>query len=161
MKYVSIALLELKISLFNFYLFIYIFWVVSCICCFLALLQPQVITVILQVHMHCEACAQEIKRRILKMKGNFYFLLFVIIWFLFLFFCQFMFPLVSGLSLPFLAVLILGKKGKKEKVFGDSFVLSLQSGHFSNWSRIFYSEDPMWFPSIQVNSAFVGSNISS
>ncbi|KAH7857248.1 hypothetical protein Vadar_010557 [Vaccinium darrowii] len=31
--------------------------------------EPQVITVILQVHMHCEACAQEIKRRILKMKG--------------------------------------------------------------------------------------------
>ncbi|XP_028765196.1 heavy metal-associated isoprenylated plant protein 7-like [Neltuma alba] len=31
--------------------------------------EPQIITVILKVHMHCEACAQEIKRRILKMKG--------------------------------------------------------------------------------------------
>ncbi|KAL9329886.1 hypothetical protein ACSQ67_004889 [Phaseolus vulgaris] len=31
--------------------------------------QPQVITVVLRVHMHCEACAQEIKRRIEKMKG--------------------------------------------------------------------------------------------
>ncbi|XP_047314633.1 heavy metal-associated isoprenylated plant protein 7-like [Impatiens glandulifera] len=30
---------------------------------------PQVIIVALKVHMHCEACAQEIKRRILKMKG--------------------------------------------------------------------------------------------
>nr|XP_004235318.1 heavy metal-associated isoprenylated plant protein 7 [Solanum lycopersicum] len=30
---------------------------------------PQVITVVLKVHMHCEACAQEIKRRIQKMKG--------------------------------------------------------------------------------------------
>ncbi|ESW32008.1 hypothetical protein PHAVU_002G285600 [Phaseolus vulgaris] len=31
--------------------------------------EPQVITVVLRVHMHCEACAQEIKRRIEKMKG--------------------------------------------------------------------------------------------
>ncbi|KAJ4814739.1 Heavy metal transport/detoxification superfamily protein [Rhynchospora pubera] len=31
--------------------------------------EPQVITVVLKVHMHCEACAQEIKKRILKMKG--------------------------------------------------------------------------------------------
>ncbi|CAJ1937511.1 unnamed protein product [Sphenostylis stenocarpa] len=31
--------------------------------------EPQVITVVLKVHMHCEACAQEIKRRIEKMKG--------------------------------------------------------------------------------------------
>ncbi|XP_049343653.1 heavy metal-associated isoprenylated plant protein 7 [Solanum verrucosum] len=31
--------------------------------------EPQVITVVLRVHMHCEACAQEIKRRIQKMKG--------------------------------------------------------------------------------------------
>ncbi|KAK1569276.1 hypothetical protein Q3G72_034790 [Acer saccharum] len=30
---------------------------------------PQVITVVLKVHMHCEACAQEIKKRILRMKG--------------------------------------------------------------------------------------------
>nr|GLL22089.1 heavy metal-associated isoprenylated plant protein 7-like [Ipomoea trifida] len=30
--------------------------------------QPQVITVVLNVHMHCEACAQEIKRRIQRMK---------------------------------------------------------------------------------------------
>ncbi|XP_059304311.1 heavy metal-associated isoprenylated plant protein 7-like [Lycium ferocissimum] len=30
---------------------------------------PQVIIVVLKVHMHCEACAQEIKRRIQKMKG--------------------------------------------------------------------------------------------
>ena len=31
--------------------------------------EPQVITVILKVHMHCEACAQEIEKRILRMKG--------------------------------------------------------------------------------------------
>ena len=31
--------------------------------------EPRVITVVLKVHMHCEACAQEIKRRIEKMKG--------------------------------------------------------------------------------------------
>ncbi|KAJ0972560.1 hypothetical protein J5N97_020519 [Dioscorea zingiberensis] len=31
--------------------------------------KPVVITVVLKVHMHCEACAQEIKKRILKMKG--------------------------------------------------------------------------------------------
>ncbi|XP_030940880.1 heavy metal-associated isoprenylated plant protein 7 [Quercus lobata] len=31
--------------------------------------EPQIITVVLKVHMHCEACAQEIKKRILKMKG--------------------------------------------------------------------------------------------
>ncbi|KAJ0111311.1 hypothetical protein Patl1_01249 [Pistacia atlantica] len=31
--------------------------------------EPQVITVLLKVHMHCEACAQEIKKRILRMKG--------------------------------------------------------------------------------------------
>ncbi|PNT60922.1 hypothetical protein BRADI_5g08240v3 [Brachypodium distachyon] len=31
--------------------------------------EPSVITVVLKVHMHCEACAQEIKKRILKMKG--------------------------------------------------------------------------------------------
>lgn len=31
--------------------------------------EPQIIMVVLKVHMHCEACAQEIKRRILKMKG--------------------------------------------------------------------------------------------
>ncbi|XP_059661665.1 heavy metal-associated isoprenylated plant protein 7-like [Cornus florida] len=31
--------------------------------------EPQVITVFLKVHMHCEACAQEIKKRILRMKG--------------------------------------------------------------------------------------------
>ncbi|CAI9267318.1 unnamed protein product [Lactuca saligna] len=30
---------------------------------------PQVITVVLKVHMHCEACAQEIRKRIMKMKG--------------------------------------------------------------------------------------------
>ncbi|XP_057972541.1 heavy metal-associated isoprenylated plant protein 7 [Malania oleifera] len=30
---------------------------------------PPVITVVLKVHMHCEACAQEIKKRILRMKG--------------------------------------------------------------------------------------------
>ncbi|KAF8005833.1 hypothetical protein BT93_K0192 [Corymbia citriodora subsp. variegata] len=30
---------------------------------------PQVITVVLGVHMHCEACAQAIKKRILRMKG--------------------------------------------------------------------------------------------
>ncbi|PHU23401.1 hypothetical protein BC332_08508 [Capsicum chinense] len=31
--------------------------------------EPKVIIVVLKVHMHCEACAQEIKRRIQKMKG--------------------------------------------------------------------------------------------
>ncbi|KAG6632817.1 heavy metal-associated isoprenylated plant protein 7-like [Carya illinoinensis] len=31
--------------------------------------EPQIITVVLKVHMHCEACAQEIKKRILRMKG--------------------------------------------------------------------------------------------
>ncbi|XP_057475007.1 heavy metal-associated isoprenylated plant protein 7-like isoform X2 [Actinidia eriantha] len=31
--------------------------------------EPPVITVILKIHMHCEACAQEIRKRILKMKG--------------------------------------------------------------------------------------------
>ncbi|CAL0306744.1 unnamed protein product [Lupinus luteus] len=31
--------------------------------------EPQVITVVLNVQMHCEACSQEIKRRIEKMKG--------------------------------------------------------------------------------------------
>ncbi|KAK1271314.1 hypothetical protein QJS04_geneDACA012572 [Acorus gramineus] len=31
--------------------------------------EPPVILVVLKVHMHCEACAQEIKKRILKMKG--------------------------------------------------------------------------------------------
>ncbi|XP_076882281.1 heavy metal-associated isoprenylated plant protein 7-like [Bidens hawaiensis] len=30
---------------------------------------PQVITVVLRVNMHCEACAQEIRKRILRMKG--------------------------------------------------------------------------------------------
>nr|GEY37202.1 heavy metal-associated isoprenylated plant protein 7-like [Tanacetum cinerariifolium] len=30
---------------------------------------PVVVTVVLKVHMHCEACAQEIRKRILKMKG--------------------------------------------------------------------------------------------
>ncbi|XP_003575022.1 heavy metal-associated isoprenylated plant protein 7 [Brachypodium distachyon] len=31
--------------------------------------EPMVIAVVLKVHMHCEACAQVIKKRILKMKG--------------------------------------------------------------------------------------------
>ncbi|KAF5459604.1 hypothetical protein F2P56_019541 [Juglans regia] len=31
--------------------------------------EPQIITAVLKVHMHCEACAQEIKKRILRMKG--------------------------------------------------------------------------------------------
>ncbi|XP_022730051.1 heavy metal-associated isoprenylated plant protein 7-like [Durio zibethinus] len=31
--------------------------------------EPQVISVVLKVHMHCEACAQEIKKRIQRMKG--------------------------------------------------------------------------------------------
>ncbi|AES73041.1 putative heavy metal-associated domain, HMA [Medicago truncatula] len=30
--------------------------------------EPQIVTVV-KIHMHCEACAQEIKKRILKMKG--------------------------------------------------------------------------------------------
>lgn len=30
---------------------------------------PAVISVVLKVHMHCEACAQEIRKRILRMKG--------------------------------------------------------------------------------------------
>ncbi|RDX87943.1 Heavy metal-associated isoprenylated plant protein 7, partial [Mucuna pruriens] len=33
------------------------------------IVQPGVILVVLRVHMHCEACAQEIKRRIERMKG--------------------------------------------------------------------------------------------
>ncbi|XP_042379857.1 heavy metal-associated isoprenylated plant protein 7-like [Zingiber officinale] len=32
-------------------------------------MQPQVIVAVLRVYMHCEACAQEIKKRILRMKG--------------------------------------------------------------------------------------------
>jgi len=31
--------------------------------------EPTVLSVVLKVHMHCEACAQVIKKRILKMKG--------------------------------------------------------------------------------------------
>ncbi|VVA21706.1 PREDICTED: heavy [Prunus dulcis] len=31
--------------------------------------EPVVIIVVLKVHMHCDACAQEIKKRILRMKG--------------------------------------------------------------------------------------------
>ncbi|XWS60242.1 hypothetical protein CRYUN_Cryun07bG0019000 [Craigia yunnanensis] len=31
--------------------------------------EPQVISVVLKVHMHCEACAQEIKKRIQRMNG--------------------------------------------------------------------------------------------
>ncbi|KAI4319018.1 hypothetical protein MLD38_032668 [Melastoma candidum] len=31
--------------------------------------EPKVVTVVLKVHMHCEACSQEIKKRILRMKG--------------------------------------------------------------------------------------------
>ncbi|KAG6413185.1 hypothetical protein SASPL_125891 [Salvia splendens] len=31
--------------------------------------EPPVITVVLGVYMHCEACAQELKKRILRMKG--------------------------------------------------------------------------------------------
>jgi hypothetical protein len=42
--------------------------------------QAKIVTVVLKVHMHCEACAQEMKKRILKMKGivqySFYFILF-------------------------------------------------------------------------------------
>lgn len=35
--------------------------------------QRQIVTVVLKVHMHCEACAQEIKRRIHRMKGLIFF----------------------------------------------------------------------------------------
>ncbi|KAG6510762.1 hypothetical protein ZIOFF_028798 [Zingiber officinale] len=31
--------------------------------------KPQVVEVVLKVHMHCDACAQQIKKRILRMKG--------------------------------------------------------------------------------------------
>lgn len=31
--------------------------------------EPQIVIVVLKVHMHCEACAEEIKKRILKMNG--------------------------------------------------------------------------------------------
>ncbi len=31
--------------------------------------EPRIVTVVLKVHMHCEACAQEIKRRVQRMKG--------------------------------------------------------------------------------------------
>lgn len=43
------------------------YWVVEIMSLWL---QPQVITVVLKVHMHCEACAQEIKKRIERMKGD-------------------------------------------------------------------------------------------
>ncbi|CAI8599069.1 unnamed protein product [Vicia faba] len=33
------------------------------------IVQPEIVTSVLKVHMHCEACAEEIKKRILKMKG--------------------------------------------------------------------------------------------
>nr|DAD34191.1 TPA_asm: hypothetical protein HUJ06_004831 [Nelumbo nucifera] len=35
-------------------------------------MQPQVIIVVLKVHMHCEACSQEIRKRIQRMKGIFF-----------------------------------------------------------------------------------------
>jgi len=38
------------------------------------MVQPKVMIVILKVHMHCEACSQEIKRRIERIKGMFFFL---------------------------------------------------------------------------------------
>jgi hypothetical protein len=38
--------------------------------CFFSHLQPQIVIVVLKVHMHCEACAEEIKKRILKMNGT-------------------------------------------------------------------------------------------
>ncbi|MED6126750.1 hypothetical protein PIB30_081503 [Stylosanthes scabra] len=31
--------------------------------------KQEIVTVVLKIHMHCEACSQEIKRRILRMKG--------------------------------------------------------------------------------------------
>jgi len=37
---------------------------------FCFVLKPTVLAVVLKVHMHCEACAQVIKKRILKMKGT-------------------------------------------------------------------------------------------
>lgn len=37
---------------------------------FLFALQPAAITVILNVRMHCEACAQVLQKRIRKMNGN-------------------------------------------------------------------------------------------
>jgi len=33
-------------------------------------LKPPVLAVVLKVHMHCEACAQGIRKRILKMNGR-------------------------------------------------------------------------------------------
>jgi copper chaperone CopZ len=32
--------------------------------------KPTAVSVVLKVHMHCEACAQVIKKKILKMKGT-------------------------------------------------------------------------------------------
>jgi hypothetical protein len=37
---------------------------------FFMVLKPPVLAVLLKVHMHCEACAQGIRKRILKMKGR-------------------------------------------------------------------------------------------
>ncbi|KAL6497281.1 hypothetical protein OROGR_029210 [Orobanche gracilis] len=42
-------------------------WSCAVMCWFLR--QPPIITVVLGVYMHCDACAQEIKRRIQRMKG--------------------------------------------------------------------------------------------
>lgn len=36
---------------------------------FCFVLKAMVLAVVLKVHMHCEACTQVIKKRILKMKG--------------------------------------------------------------------------------------------
>lgn len=35
-----------------------------------SLLQPQLMETVLKVRMHCDACSQEMKKRILKMKGT-------------------------------------------------------------------------------------------
>jgi hypothetical protein len=32
--------------------------------------KPTVVAVVLKMHMHCEACAQVIRKKILKMKGT-------------------------------------------------------------------------------------------
>ena len=50
------------------------FWVIFVI---LGVLQPKVVTVVLKVRMHCDACSLEIKKRIERMKGNSVFFLYL------------------------------------------------------------------------------------
>lgn len=62
-------------SFFFFFFFLFKCYAVSTLCFYIsiALQQPQVIVAVLRVYMHCEACAQEIKKRILRMKGLYHY----------------------------------------------------------------------------------------